>query len=108
MRNGTAWLTRAEIEEEQVLAGRGLEIAWIDDPVDVFFLQIQGSGRVRFPNGGGLRVGYGGKNGHEPKLLPCEIMGINNNNGRSATARDVAKKGKLKFSTRKNALFFRP
>ena len=38
------WLTRREIEETGALTGKGLEIAWIDDPVDVFFLQVQGSG----------------------------------------------------------------
>ncbi len=37
--------TRAEIEDG-ALAGRGLELLWVDDPIDVFFLQIQGSGRV--------------------------------------------------------------
>jgi membrane-bound lytic murein transglycosylase A len=46
------------------LAGRGLEIAWVDDPVDAFFLEIQGSGRVRLPDGRLLRVGYAGWNGH--------------------------------------------
>lgn len=46
------------------LAGRGLEIVWVDDPVDAFFLQIQGSGRVRLPDGRLLRVGYAGWNGH--------------------------------------------
>ena len=36
---------------------------WVDDPVDAFFLQIQGSGRVRLAEGGVLRVGYAGRNG---------------------------------------------
>jgi membrane-bound lytic murein transglycosylase A len=39
---------RAEIEDG-ALAGRGLEIAWAADPIDLFFLQIQGSGRLRCP-----------------------------------------------------------
>lgn len=60
---GGPWLTRAEIEGG-ALAGRGLEIAWVDDPVEAFFLQIQGSGRVRLPDGGVLRLGYAGSNGH--------------------------------------------
>lgn len=47
-----------------VLAGRGLELAWVDDPADAFFLQIQGSGRVRLPDGGVLRLGYAAQNGH--------------------------------------------
>lgn len=46
------------------LDGRGLELLWVDDPVDAFFLQIQGSGRVRLPDGRVLRVGYAGQNGH--------------------------------------------
>jgi membrane-bound lytic murein transglycosylase A len=55
---------RAEIEEG-ALAGRGLEIAWAADPVDLFFLQIQGSGRLRLPDGGVMRIGYAGQNGRE-------------------------------------------
>lgn len=46
------------------LAGRGLELLWVDDPVDAFFLQIQGSGRVTLPDGRVLRLGYAGQNGH--------------------------------------------
>ena len=57
--------SRREIEENDTFAGQGLEIAWVDDPVDVFFLQVQGSGRVRLDTGGWLRVGYAGANGRE-------------------------------------------
>jgi membrane-bound lytic murein transglycosylase A len=60
---GEPWLTRAEIEDG-ALAGRGLEIAWLDDPVEAFFLQIQGSGRLRLPDGSVMRLGYAGGNGH--------------------------------------------
>jgi membrane-bound lytic murein transglycosylase A len=55
--------TRAEIEDG-ALAGRGLELLWVEDPNDLFFLQIQGSGRVRLSGGGTVRVGYDGQNGH--------------------------------------------
>lgn len=54
--------SRAEIEDG-ALAGRGLELLWVDDPVDAFFLEIQGSGRVRLEDGSAVRVGYDGKNG---------------------------------------------
>jgi membrane-bound lytic murein transglycosylase A len=54
--------TRAEIEDG-VLAGRGLELLWVDDAIDAFVLQIQGSGRVRLSGGGTVRVGYDGQNG---------------------------------------------
>ena len=46
------------------LDGEGLEIAWLSDPVEAFFLHIQGSGRIRLDDGGILRVGFDGKNGH--------------------------------------------
>ena len=55
---------RSEIEQG-VLAGRGLEIAWAADAIDLFFLQIQGSGRLRLPDGGVMRIGYAGQNGRE-------------------------------------------
>jgi len=53
--------TRAEIEDG-ALAGRDLELLWVDDPADAFFLQIQGSGRVRLRSGRTIRVGYDGQN----------------------------------------------
>ncbi|NNM75360.1 murein transglycosylase A [Sphingomonas sp. ID1715] len=53
---------RAEIEQG-ALAGQGLEIGWAD-PIDLFFLQIQGSGRLRFADGSIVRIGYAGQNGH--------------------------------------------
>jgi membrane-bound lytic murein transglycosylase A len=55
---------RAAIEEG-ALAGRGLGIGWVADPVDFFFLQIQGSGRLKLPDGGVMRIGYAGQNGRE-------------------------------------------
>jgi membrane-bound lytic murein transglycosylase A len=50
--------------EEGKLAGRGLEIAWAKDPVEFFFLQIQGSGRLRLTDGSVIRIGYDSQNGH--------------------------------------------
>jgi membrane-bound lytic murein transglycosylase A len=55
---------RAEIEGG-ALAGRGLEIAWVADPVAFFFLQVQGSGRLRLPEGGVMRIAYDGQNGRD-------------------------------------------
>ncbi len=68
------WLTRRQIEEGQVLEGRGLELAWLDDPVDVFFLQVQGSGRIKLQDGRSIRVGFGGKNGHEYSSIGRELV----------------------------------
>lgn len=68
------WLSRREIEDSGVLEDRGLEIAWVDDPVELFFLQIQGSGRIRLTDGRVLRVGYGGRNGHEYRSIGQELV----------------------------------
>jgi membrane-bound lytic murein transglycosylase A len=57
------YATRAEIEAG-ALGGKGLELVWLADPVDTFFMHIQGSGRIRFPNGETIRITYDGKNGH--------------------------------------------
>jgi len=42
----------------------GKEIVWVDDAIEAFFLQIQGSGRVRLPSGETIRIGYADQNGH--------------------------------------------
>ncbi|MEA3067979.1 MAG: rane-bound lytic murein transglycosylase [Sphingomonadales bacterium] len=64
--NGTCTLyyTRAEIEDG-ALAGKGLELVWAKDSVELFFLEIQGSGRIRFDDGTEMRVGYAGQNGRD-------------------------------------------
>lgn len=46
-----------------VLAGRGLEIAWVNDPIELFFTEVQGSGRIQLDSGEQIRIGYAGKNG---------------------------------------------
>lgn len=68
------WLTRREILDGDVMSGRGLEIAWVDDPVELFFLQIQGSGRIKLPDGRYIRVGYRGANGHPYKSIGVELV----------------------------------
>ncbi len=50
------YFDRAAIEDG-ALANRGLELGWAADPVVLFFLHIQGSGRVRLPDGGVIRIG---------------------------------------------------
>lgn len=70
----TQWLTRQEIETTGALEGRDLEIVWLEDAVDKFFLQIQGSGRIHLHEGGSIRVGYGGKNGHAYRSVGLELV----------------------------------
>ena len=57
------YYTRAEIEAG-ALQGRGLELLYLDDPIELFFMQVQGSGRVRLTDGSWVRLGYAAKNGH--------------------------------------------
>ncbi len=56
------YFDRAAIDDG-ALAGKGLEIGWAADPVELFFLQVQGSGRLRAPDGSVIRIGYAGQNG---------------------------------------------
>jgi membrane-bound lytic murein transglycosylase A len=58
------YFTRTDIEDG-ALADRGLEIGWAADPIELFFLQIQGSGRLLLPDGQVMRIGYADQNGRE-------------------------------------------
>ncbi|SIO49499.1 membrane-bound lytic murein transglycosylase A [Rhodovulum sp. ES.010] len=71
---GETWHSRREIHDLGLLRDRGLEIAWLDDPVDAFFLQVQGSGRIRLTDGTAIRVGYGGTNGHDYRSVGKELV----------------------------------
>ena len=68
------WLTRQQIEQSGALLGQRLEIAWLTDPADVFFLQVQGSGRIKLPGGQVIRVGYAGKNGQPYSSIGAELV----------------------------------
>jgi membrane-bound lytic murein transglycosylase A len=57
------YYTRAEIEDG-ALEDQDLEMLYLDDPVDLFFMQVQGSGLVRLPDGSATRLSYAGKNGY--------------------------------------------
>ena len=65
--------SRAEIDGG-ALAGRGLEILWVDDAVDAFFLHIQGSGRVAMEDGAVVRLGFAAKNGHAYTAIGRELV----------------------------------
>ena len=65
--------TRLEIDNG-ALAGKGLEIAWVDDPVEAYYLHIQGSGRINFSDGTFIRVGYAGENGHIYRSAAREMV----------------------------------
>jgi membrane-bound lytic murein transglycosylase A len=60
------YLSRTEIESRGVPAQ---VIAWTNDPVELFFLQVQGSGQVRFDSGERIRIGFADQNGHPYRSL---------------------------------------
>ena len=80
------YYSRAEIMEKNVLKNKITPLVWFSDPVDLFFLQIQGSGLVKTPSGKKLRLGYAGSNGREyssigkilikDKIIPKEKMSM--------------------------------
>lgn len=57
------YFTRYQIEMEKVLEGKGLEIAWLKNPIDVHLLHIEGCGRLRLPHGKTIFVSYQASNG---------------------------------------------
>lgn len=67
------YYSRAEINAG-ALHGRDLELIWVDSAVDAFFLQIQGSGRIRLADGTSVRVGYAGRNGHRYVSIGRELV----------------------------------
>jgi membrane-bound lytic murein transglycosylase A len=67
------YYSRGEIESG---ATDGTEFLWVDDPIDKFFLQIQGSGQVRLDDGELIRVGYAGQNGHPYRAIGRDLIEI--------------------------------
>ena len=65
--------SRAEIAAG-ALAGRGLEMVWVDDPIDAFFLHVQGSGQIVLEDGEIARVGYAAQNGHPYFAIGRELI----------------------------------
>lgn len=56
------------------LAGRGLELLWLADPIAAFFLHIQGSGLVALAEGGSVRVAFAGRNGHPYRAIGRDLV----------------------------------
>ncbi|MBI5892014.1 MAG: murein transglycosylase A [Nitrosomonadales bacterium] len=85
------YFNRAEIDAGQAPALQGREIFWVENPVELFFLQIQGSGRIELEDGTRVKIGYAEQNGHsyasigkklvdmgELKLEEASMQGIKN------------------------------
>lgn len=66
--------TRGEIELQGALSGRGLELAWVQDPVDLYFLHVQGSGILKLADGTRYHLIYAGNNGHTYTSIGSEMV----------------------------------
>ncbi len=65
----TPYFSREDIDGKGALQGKHYELLWVDDPVSLFLLHVQGSGQVQLPNGTRLRVGYVASNGRPYKSI---------------------------------------
>ncbi|WP_374642964.1 murein transglycosylase A [Tabrizicola sp.] len=113
LQDGMAYHTRAAIEGGAI-AGRGLELAWLDDAVDVYFLQVQGSGRIRMTDGTVMRVGYAGSNGHSYRSVGQEMVRRGTHTLDQVSAQEIAAHvraeptaGRALLDTNPSYVFFR-
>lgn len=100
--------------EGGALAGRDLELAWLDDPVDAFFVHVQGSARLKLVDGGVMRVAFDGKSGHpytsigrlavERGLLTLEAA---NKDGLEAWLKANSDAGRALMAENRSFIFFR-
>jgi len=73
IQTGVAWNTRAEIENG-ALEGRDLELVWLDNRVDAFFVHVQGAARIKLDNGSTMRVGFAGRNWQRYRSVGRELI----------------------------------
>lgn len=66
--------TRQAIEASHLLAGKGLELVWLADPLDAFIAHVNGSAFVELPDGSMIKLGYSGKNGRAYTSLGGELV----------------------------------
>jgi len=69
---GGPWHTRQEIESSQMLQGQ--ELVWLRDRFEAYVISVQGSGKIRLPNGQMYEIGYAGNNGHEYVSVGGELI----------------------------------
>lgn len=68
------YFTREQIDTDKALAGQGLEIAWAKDPMDIWLLQVEGSGWLQLPDKSLARIRYGGNNGRPYKSVGSVLV----------------------------------
>jgi membrane-bound lytic murein transglycosylase A len=83
------YFSRKEIDADKVLQGKNLELVWVADPVGLFFLHIQGSGKIKLEDGTLLTVGYAQTNGRPFRSVPKYMLGTGKISNRDASNRSV-------------------
>ncbi|CAK7193080.1 hypothetical protein COMNV_01293 [Commensalibacter sp. Nvir] len=107
------YYTREQINDG-ALEGENLELVWLKNPIDLFFMQIQGSGRVVLPDGQIIHLGYAGKNGQpytaigtvlvQKNIMSSQLVNMSSLKSWLNTHRDQAK---FIMNQNKNYVFFR-
>ncbi|EAV46659.1 MAG: murein transglycosylase [Nitrosomonadales bacterium] len=107
------YLTREEISENAYPL-KGQELLWVNDPVEAFFLEIQGSGVIAFEDGSRTQVGYADQNGHPYRSMGRELIHKGELSRHKVSMQSIkawAKKNKAKLQKFMNAnpsvVFFR-
>jgi peptidoglycan lytic transglycosylase A len=107
------YFTREDIDKG-ALTGRGLEVLYLADPVELFFMQVQGSGRVRLPDGSAVRLSYAGKNGYPYTSIGKRLVELGQGKPKSmsmqgikAWLREDPERGKELMWENRSYVFFR-
>lgn len=107
------YYVRSEIDSDRKLQGQNLELAYLD-PIDAFFIQIQGSGVIDFSDGTNMRIGYAEQNGHPyvalgkhlTHVIPLEEMSMQRIRNHLETLDPLEKQKILNLNP--SYVFFRP
>ncbi len=83
------YYSRGEIDQAGVLQGRGLEIAWVDDPFDLYQLHVQGSGRIRMPDGRIIGVSFAQSNGRPFRSISRYLLDRQRLDGNGASYQKI-------------------
>jgi membrane-bound lytic murein transglycosylase A len=93
------YYTRAEIDIEGVLRSQGLELIWVDDPMELFSLHIQGSGKIRLEDNTLLTVTYAQNNGRPFRSVTRYMLDAGRISGSEASYRNFKKLMRQKNDT---------
>lgn len=93
LKNGEVvpYFTRYDIEEAGLLRGKNLELVWVNDPVDLFFMHIQGSGKIRLPDGRFIQVSFAQKNGRPVRMIGSYLLDKGKLSGTEITHQSIKK-----------------